>query len=165
MSALTTLETDLDCVGDVCVKDDDLFWSVSFFLKKCEIIRPENRIFLFVSNRFFLRIFPSRFRSMISTAPLLMDGTSRRTRARVAFLLVLLPSIRLSAIAFPRRARNHSDPFWNSIGLEIRIHHIARENRSVDRGRSAEKRNERTERRRRRRQKSARYVAPEPWWP
>ena len=51
------------------------------------------------------------------------------------------------------------------IGLEIRIHHIARENRSVDRGRSAEKRNERTERRRRRRQKSARYVAPEPWWP
>ena len=114
MSALTTLETDLDCVGDVCVKDDDLFWSVSFFLKKCEIIRPENRIFLFVSNRFFLRIFPSRFRSMISTAPLLMDGTSRRTRARVAFLLVLLPSIRLSAIAFPRRARNHSDPFWNS---------------------------------------------------
>ena len=103
MSALTTLETDLDCVGDVCVKD--LFWSVSFFLKKCEIIRPENRIFLFVSNRFFLRIFPSRFRSMISTAPLLMDGTSRRTRARVAFLLVLLPSIRLSAIAFPSAAR------------------------------------------------------------
>ena len=83
MSALTTLETDLDCVGDVCVKD--LFWSVSFFLKKCEIIRPENRIFLFVSNRFFLRIFPSRFRS--SRARSMDVGSVNATRYARAMMI------------------------------------------------------------------------------
>ena len=54
MSALTTLETDLDCVGDVCVKDDG-FVLVSFFLFE------KMRNYSSRESDFFIRIQPLFF--------------------------------------------------------------------------------------------------------
>ena len=166
MSALTTLETDLDCVGDVCVKD--LFWSVSFFLKKGENIRPENRIFFiriqplfFYSSR---RIFPSRSIDDIDRAAFDGRNVEANTRYRDAFLLALLPSIQVvrRSPAFPRRARNHSDPFWNSrLDYRYAIQITTSRERQIRRSRAlAERKKELKETK-----TTSKKRAPEPWWP